>query len=168
MIVMPLKESKGQKIVLPSGFWLANDFRTSASFTTATNGPVHCIAVAEVASGLQRNPQRPERARRDDGKDHGRGSRVELRRHVINPIGPCRIDVSRWRHRCSGCQHSGQRGNLRENISEELARPRWLPLAGQARRGREFRHVLDPARFRSVDYVLRDAQAPEYIVLCEL
>jgi hypothetical protein len=50
MIVMPFKESKGQKIVLPSGFWSANDFRTSASFTTATKG------LSDVSLSLKSRP----------------------------------------------------------------------------------------------------------------
>lgn len=61
-------------------------------------GPVRCIGVVEVTSNLQGNSQRREGAGRDDRKDNGRRVRVRLRRHVIDVIDPCRINVSRWRH----------------------------------------------------------------------
>src|SRR5437879_4693639 len=102
MMIMPLKESKGQKMVLPIGFWLGNDLRTSASFTTATKG------LSNVSLSLKSRPLFngiPSAANVPGATMESTtlGARVQS-----GCAGNSRgIDVSGWRHGCAGCQHAG-------------------------------------------------------------
>src|SRR5437899_1638198 len=104
MIFMPSSESKGQKMVLPSGLWLGKDFRTKVR----NKGSDRRVAVAEAASALQRNSERRERAGGHNRKHHARHTTpIRMRWQLIDKIRARRIYISRWRHRCSRRQHAG-------------------------------------------------------------
>jgi hypothetical protein len=107
--------------------------------------PVKRIAVIEVAPGPQRDSERRERTRRHDRKDRRRPTPcLRLRGHLVDEVGPGRLDRSRRRHRRSGRQHARQAANPGEHVFEELAR---ASDAHGRRRGHarpHYQHVLGP------------------------